>query len=305
MCRSGVRFFCVLLLAYLAVPTRAYTQDLPALFGSMSNIDLPSGYVDFSNGMSGTSQGWTAYGSANIGLSGPLDEDGWRLKLFGHYSQYRYETRENYICEKNESGGVQSNQIIREACETIRNPSSGGLSPETEAYLNTSGLFAVDENLAKLTQHQADRYYLGIAPGYAMTLGSLTLKAYLGLTYQSESVTPQDLSRSSVSEVWGAEGIVETWLQLGDENWFALNGTYFTGAERYSAEFKYGYRPFTWLGFGPELALYGDADEATGRAGAFIRVYEDAIETTVSGGFSGTYKDDPSVYGAANFYMRF
>ena len=294
-----------MLLTLFATHARLEAQSLPALFEAITDIDIPDGYIDISDGASGTLQGWTAYRSVNLGLSAPLHEDGWRLKLSGHYRQYHYESRENYICEKNESGGVQSNKVIRHACETIRKPSSGGLSPETEAYLSNYGYVAVDDNLARISRHQVERYHLRIAPGYAVTLGALTLKTYLGLGYQHQSVTPPAPDRSIAGEVWGAEGIVEAWLQLGDENWFALNGTYFTGAERYSADFKYGYRPFTWLGFGPELALYGDADEATGRAGAFIRIYRNTVETTVSGGFAGTYENDPSVYAAANVFMRF
>lgn len=287
------------------MPDRLQAQSLPALFEAITNIDIPDGYIDLTDGANGTMQGWTAYRSVDLGLTAPLHEGGWRLKLSGHYWQYRYETRENYICEKNESGEVQSNKVIRKACETIRDPSSGGLSPETEAYLNSYGLVVDGDNLAKVSGHQLDRYHFGIAPGYAYTLGPLTLKAYIGVGYQNESVTPRDRERSTDGEIWGAEGLVEAWLQLGDDNWLALNGSYFTGAERYLADFKYGYRPFTWLGFGPELALYGDAGEVTGRTGAFIRLYRDATEATVSAGLTGTYKGDPSIYGAVNVYMRY
>jgi hypothetical protein len=92
---------------------------------------------------------------------------------------------------------------------------------------------------------------------------------------------------------------------LEDENWFSLNGSYFSGTHAYTAEFKYGHRPLEWLSAGPEFALYGDADDAIARAGAFVRIYQDALETTVSGGFAGTYKSDPALYGSANVYMRF
>jgi hypothetical protein len=295
----------MLLIAFSVAPARAQSFDLPALFGTISDIDVSSSYVDASNGMNGTEQGWTAYGSVNIGLSAPLNEDGWRLKVFGHYSQYRYESREESICEKNDSSGGEYHPLIRAACKELQNPLSDGLSPETENQLNSAGLIAVDGNLSRLSQYQADRLHLGIAPGYAMTLGALTLKTYLGLAYQSESVTPEDSTRSTIGDIWGAEAIVESWLQLQDENWFSLNGSYFTGTGAYTAEFKYGHRPFEWLSAGPEFALYGDADDASARAGAFVRFYQDAIETTVSGGFDGTYRSDPAVYGSANVYMRF
>jgi hypothetical protein len=300
-----VRLSCLFLLAFSAAPAGAQSFDLPALFGAIGGIDVPSGHVDVSNGMSGTAQGWTAYGSVNVGLYGPLHTDGWRLKVSGHYSQYRYTARENYICEKNESAGVQSNQIIRDACEALRDQSSGGLPDHTEAHLNAFGLVVVDENLARISPHQAERVHIGVAPGYAATFGALTLKTYLGLAYQSESVWPDDVSRSATGDIWGAEGTVEAWLHLGESDWLSLDGSYFTGTQSYSAEFRYGHRPLEWLSLGPELAGYGDADGTSGRAGAFIRIYGDGVETTVSGGFSGTYMEEPSVYGAANFYMRF
>jgi hypothetical protein len=194
---------------------------------------------------------------------------------------------------------------MRAACKVLQNPLSGGLSPETEDHLNSAGLVAVAGNLSRLTQYQADRLHLGIAPGYAATLGPLTLKAYLGLAYQSDSVTPEDSARSTMGDIWGAEAIVESWLHLPDENWLSLNGSYFSGTSAHSAELKYGYRPFEWLSAGPELALYGNADDAVARAGAFVRIYRDAMETTISGGFAGTYKSDPALYGSANMYMRF
>jgi hypothetical protein len=295
----------MLLIAFSVAPARAQSFDLPALFGMISDIDVSSSYVDASNGMNGTEQGWTAYGSVNIGISGPLHEDGWRLKVSGHYGQYRYTSREDYICDKNESGGVQTSETVRDACKIIRSSNPDSLPPEAEAYLNGNGLIVVDENLSRLTQHQADRLHLGIAPGYAATLGALTLKTYLGLAYQSENVTPEDSTRTTAGDIWGAEAIVEAWLQLEEKNWFSLNGSYFTGTDAYTAEFKYGHRPFEWLSAGPEFALYGDADDASARAGAFIRIYQEAIETTVSGGLAGTYKSDPGVYGAANIHMRF
>ncbi len=278
---------------------------MPGLFAFLPRLDLPPAHAEFSNGFSGTEKGWTAYASGVIGLASPLDRDGWRLKFGGHYARFGYERREGHICEKNESWEVQSNTTIRDVCQQITDPESGGVSQETEAYLESHGYEVVDQNLARVSTHQIDRIHLGAAPGYKLTLGALVLKTYLGLAYRSESVLPGDPSRTAPEESWGAEAIIESWLTLGERSWLSADGSYFTGGDNYSAEIRLGHRPLDWLSAGPELAAHGDPDDFSGRAGAFLRFHRGQAETTLSGGFSGTYRDDPAIYGAANFYMRF
>ncbi|MBX2804485.1 MAG: cellulose biosynthesis protein BcsS [Hyphomicrobiales bacterium] len=303
-CYSSLYF--VALAALSTTPTRAQSIDTPALFGAISNFQISSKYVDVSTGMNGTAQALTVYGSVNIGLFQPLPMRGWRLKISGHYSQYRYEDRISTICQQNSSASTQPpNADISTACNNLADADFVS-SQSFNNFLNYYGLHLEGQNLVQYKDYQVNRYHLSVKPGYAWSLGALTLKTFLGLAYESENLTALDNSYRSTDSVIGAEGTVEAWLQLDDKNWFSANGAYFTGSQSYSADLKYGYRQSEWLGLGPELAVYGDkAEGAGGRAGAFIRIYDDTIETTLSGGYSSNYKDDPSLYGSANLYMRF
>ena len=284
-------------------PVRA--DWMPDLSGFLPSMELPADYVDFSNGMNGTTKGWAAYSSTTIGLFAPLHQDGWRFKLSGQYSHSSYSTHEGYICEKNESAEVQSNTTIRRICAKIRSSGSEALSEENRAFLHRYGFSVVNRNLVHTTQYLAERYHVGIAPGYRVMFDTLSLTAYLGLAYQNETVMPDDDTRSMVGGIWGAEGFAEVWWQPYDSVWISADGSYFTGTQSYSAELKFGYKPVSWLSLGPELAAFGDDDDASGRAGTFIRLNTEKVETTLSGGVAGAFRDDPGVYGAANFYFRF
>ena len=149
------------------------------------------------------------------------------------------------------------------------------------------------------------RYYAAVAPGFQTTVGVLILKAYFGMAYEMQTVVPPDPSKYIIGDNWGAQGWLEAWLPLGEDGWMSADGSYFTGTSSYSAALKLGYKPASWLAVGPELATHGDEDDVSGRAGAFFRFHKSGVETTLSGGISGTYKDDPAAYGTANVFVRF
>lgn len=295
----------VSVLASLGTASKLSADELPALLDAFSIPAMAGGNIEFSSGMSGTAQGWSSHGSATISPFSAIDEDGWRLKLGGHYAQYSYTSREDYVCEKNESAENQSDTAIRTICNQIRHDGADSVSDETENFLNQHGYTVVDQNLAKLTPHKAERFHVSFAPGYRVSLGTIILKSYFGIAYRSETVMPEDPSRSTAAESWGAEASLEAWTRLGDQSWFSADGSYFTGTQSYSAEGKIGFQPASWLSIGPEAAAYGDNDDASGRAGAFVRFDNDGVETTLSGGVTGTFKDEPSLYGAANVFVRF
>lgn len=288
------------------LPSNAESPEFRALSGLFAPLSLAEGRAEFSNGIDTTGNAWSAYATAVFALTGPLHRDGWRLKLSGNYGSYAYETRRTYCPlsaeEKKQLTGVNFSDL----CNDIANdPPQGEERDEIAGRLAPFGLELDGDQIRAVIPHQAMRYSLGAAPGYQTTLGALILKTYLGVAYEQHNVVPLDGTRALQGAYWGAQGWIEAWLRLGENAWVSADTSYFTGTSSYSAAVKLGYMPLSWLTLGPELATYGDEDDISGRAGAFLRFEAGGVETTLAGGVSGAYRDDPGAYGSANFYLKF
>lgn len=285
---------------------RAYAGDAPALMTLLSKLDLPEGRGEQSNGFDATGNAWSAYSSAVIALTGPAHEDGWRLKLSGYYATYSYASRDDTVCKKiHDVGQTDPNPTLSRICNDITNKTPGEIPQETHDFLAANGFEIEGDQVVAITPHKGEKYFAGAAPGYQATLGAVVLKTYLGLAYEQHDITPPDAAKSLQGGHFGAQAWVEAWTPLGADGWISADGSYFTGTASYSAAMKLGYRPFSWITLGPELAAYGDRDDASGRAGGFLRFYIEGVETTIAGGVSGPYKDDAGAYGTVNTFMRF
>ncbi len=297
--------FAVLFLA--GIPSSASrADDFGALPQFLASLNLPKGRAEFSSGFDATGNGWSSYASAVFGLSGPLHRDGWRLKIAGLYGSSTYETRHTYCPLSAEEKKQLTGTNFSDICNDIANdPPQGDERAELSNYLAPYYLELDGDQIIAAIPHMATRYLAGVAPGYQTSLGRLILKAYLGLAFEQYDVLPEDRTRSLNGGYWGAQSWLEAWLPIDDDSWLSADASYFTGTSSYSAAAKLGYKPLSWLALGPELAAYGDTDDMSGRAGVFLRVDGAGVETTIAGGISGAYKDDPGAYGTANMYMRF
>jgi hypothetical protein len=295
----------VLCLASMPLP-RAWAGEPAQLTEFFGSLGLPEGRVEFSNGFDATGHAWAAYASAVVGLSGPLHRDGWRLKLSGLYGRNSYETRSTYCQLSAEEKKQLTGSNFSDICNDIAgDPPQGEERDHIAEVIAPFNLQLEGDQIFATVQHLETRYEGGIAPGYQATLGALILKAYLGLAYRQHDVLPTDVTRSLQGGYWGAQSWLEAWLPLSDDSWLSADASYFTGTSSYSAAGKYGYRPASWLTLGPELSVYGDADDMSGRAGAFLRFNASGVETTIAAGFSSADKDDAGAYGSAIVFMRF
>jgi Cellulose biosynthesis protein BcsS len=297
----------VFLVPAFSILSQARAGDWGEHFWLSDAPDLPRNRAEFSNGVDVTASAWSAYASAIIGLTGPLDRDGWRLKLFGAYARYSYDTRDSTICQKiHDVGHTDPSPVLDQICDSIaNNPPQGADRDQIVAALKPYGLALEGDHIAAVIPHQATRTQLAVAPGYQARFGTLIVKSYLGLGFEQQQVTPEDPSNPLTGRAWGAQGWVEAWLPLGERFWMSADGCYFTGTSRYSADMKFAYVAADWLAFGPELAAFGDTEDTAGRAGAFLRVNAGGMETTLAGGLSGAYRADPGAYGSASLYLKF
>ena len=155
--------------------------------------------------------------------------------------------------------------MLDEICDSIvNNPPEGAERDRITAALDPYGLALDGDRVVAIIPHQVTRTQLAAAPGYQASFGRLIVKSYLGLGYEREEVMPPDAGKPLAGSVWGAQGWVEAWLPLGERFWLSADGSYFTGASRYSADMKFGFAPLDWLAFGPELAAFGEEDDASG-----------------------------------------
>ena len=283
----------------------ANAGDTPPLpqFGT---LQLPAGRAELSNGFDKTANGWSGYSTAVVALQGPLHTDGWRLRLSGGYGSYHYKTRSTYCQLSAEEKKQLTGTNFGDTCNDIAgNPPEGEERSELAAFLAPFGLELDGDQIYAVAGHLSSRYDAAIAGGYQVTMGVVILKAYLGLGYELHETAPPDLAKPLGGSYWGAQGVLEAWVPLGEDFWICADGSYFTGTGAHAGSMKLGYKARPWLSLGPELATFGNADDTSGRAGAFLRLDALGIETTFAGGLSGTYKEDPSAYGSASVYMKF
>ena len=289
-----------------AARSNAEAGDTASSFLDWTKLQLPEGRAELSNGFDKTANGWSGYSTAVVALDGPLQTDGWRLKLSGGYGSYHYKTRSAYCQLSAEEKKRQTGTDLGSICNDIANaPPQGQERSDLAAYLAPFGLELEGDQIYAARAHLGSYYEAGIAPGYQLTMGALILKGYLGLGYEAHDTTPPDASKRLTGGYWGAQAGVEAWLPLGEDGWMSAYGSYFTGTSSHSASVKLGYKALSWLSIGPEIATFGDDDDNSGRAGAFLRVDALGVETTLAAGLSGTYRDDPSAYGSASIYMKF
>ena len=147
--------------------------------------------------------------------------------------------------------------------------------------------------------------FADILVGYQQTFGALTVKLFGGAAVQDHAITPFDVENRVQGQAWGAKGVVETWLNLGERAFGQLDLSYATSNESYVGRLRLGYKIWPQLSAGMEAGLAGSEDYGSGRAGAFVR-YEAAFgEASLSAGAAGDRSDMTGAYGTVNVLYRF
>jgi hypothetical protein len=276
--------------------------------GVTAKQSLLSGRVDFSNGVETTDSGSSAYGSAVIAPTGTLSDDGWRVKLFGSYTTFSYSRSEEY-CKTAHDAKLHGREppggaSLLALCNALPDMTSDERQTE-QGNIAPLGYTINGDEIFYAHRHKGTRYELAITPGYQMTIGALILKGYAGLGFEDNQITPADPTKTLDGGVLGGKAGLESWITLSDSFWLSADASYFTATERYGASAHLGYKPASWLTFGPEIGTFGDKEANAARAGGFLRFKVWQAETTLSGGVTGTYEADRSPYGAASVYMKF
>ncbi len=115
--------------------------------------------------------------------------------------------------------------------------------------------------------------------GYHSQAGPLTVKAFAGLS-AIERYTPAGPAPFS----WGAKVQLETWLNLGDRAWSALDLAWGSADRDYGGRLRLGWRLLPELSIGIDGSVVGNADCDIVRTALFVRYETASGELSVSGG---------------------
>ena len=81
--------------------------------------------------------------------------------------------------------------------------------------------------------YRVDHSYAEALIGYYLRLGQLTAKAFAGASMSSEQHAKSDLKSKSDGTEYGAKGVLELWLNMGDDAWTSLDFSYATVATKH------------------------------------------------------------------------
>lgn len=290
----------------LSIFEPARGEDMQLALPSLDAEEIFGGRAEISNGFDVTGTSWSAYGTAVFAPFGPLTDDGLRLKLYGSYGTWSYDTRRVYCpltrAEKKKLTGVS----LDAECDALANRQLSADERKTVSQkIAPFGLQLDGDQMYHVARHDVTRYDIAVMPGFHVSWPDLALKAYLGPAMETRTNTAFDAEKVLDGSYWGAKTAIESWMAISSSFWLTVDGTYFTATDGYTASLRFGYQPLSWLTLGPEMAAFGDKDDESARAGGFLRFTLGRIETTFSGGMSSDYGGTTSAYGQAGVYTRF
>lgn len=262
-----------------------------------------AGRIETSSGFDATATSWGAYSSAVIAPLGPLDSDGLRLKLYGSYGMWSYDTKR--VC----AGSPQELQALIGVSLSVDCRAVGNLNAQEREALSRAvapyGLHLEGDRLYLTRTHTVTRFDVAAMPGWQASGSGIALKAYFGPAMETRQIMPLDSANALSGTFWGAKTAIESWMALGEHAWLTVDGSYFTGTHSYTGALRLGLEAASWLTLGPEAAAFGDELASSARAGGFVRLTIGKTEATVSGGISADYDGTMSPYGQAGVYVRF
>jgi hypothetical protein len=142
--------------------------------------------------------------------------------------------------------------------------------------------------------------------GYHRQWGTLTVKAFLGLSAENHSLAPFDPESRVVGAELGGKVLLETWLDIDPRTWASIDlswSSLYGGS--YAARSRAGYRVLGDLSVGLEAAAIGNADYNGGRGGGFMRYQWANGEVSAAGGISIDRSREWDGYGTLSVLYRY
>jgi hypothetical protein len=141
--------------------------------------------------------------------------------------------------------------------------------------------------------------------GYQMGFGALTLKAFVGASFDAHELEPYDKANALAGSSTGVKGALEGWLNVTPEAWAAVDLAATTAHSNYSTRLRLGYRVLQGLSLGVEAGAFGHVEGNFGRVGALVRYDWAGGEISVSGGVTGNLDRPSTPYVAIMYLAKF
>jgi hypothetical protein len=122
--------------------------------------------------------------------------------------------------------------------------------------------------------------------GYHQQWGPLTVKAFVGVTAENRGVAPFDPLTDVLGYHTGVKGELETWYNIRDDAWAALDLSGASVLESYSAHLRLGYRLDPDFSLGLEARGTGNVGFDGGQGGGLVRYTWSTGEISASAGGS-------------------
>lgn len=250
-------------------------------------------------GADATESGWLIFSGSTIAPFSHIHEQGLRLRVASGYGQYRYAGPRRAIA----------------------------FNPALSRHVE----------FAETTKFEAETGFADVLAGFLWRLDPLTLKVFAGASGVGHALSPFDPENLAVGLDWGAKGVVEMWLNIGQDMWGSLDLSWSQAHDTRSARTRVGYRVAPKFSVGIEARLdvdaQGDCDlswEETAackeqyrnrygtatdlleytRSGLFGRWEWDGGEISAAAGLSGTIlgrDEDPQAnpYASVSWIMQY
>ncbi|MEM8575965.1 MAG: cellulose biosynthesis protein BcsS [Pseudomonadota bacterium] len=148
--------------------------------------------------------------------------------------------------------------------------------------------------------------FLSAQVGYQFHQGRTIVAGFIGMEAVDQAVSPFDPGNAIQGTELGLRLTLETWTDISDLWFLSADGGYGTAFQEYWQLSRIGYRLGSVFAVGAEGGILGNQEYDAGRVGGFIRGTFNAVEATVSAGFSGEYLlGDPGGYASVNLYRKF
>ncbi len=223
------------------------------------------GWREVWGGADATKDVWLLYSGITIApWSRDIYSDGWRFRIASGYGRYDYDYARSMPVEPN--------------CGRPPYPACS----YAPIRFNGTGNYT----------------YTDVLIGYHMRLGELTAKAFAGAAMSTQNMSHPDPMSPVLGTEFGVKGIVELWLNLGNNGWTSLDLSYGTAHDTASVRWRAGWRVVSSISIGPELRFdknAADAEVLDGmfRAGVFARYQWDGGEVSAASGVANrTFADD-------------
>ena len=144
-----------------------------------------------------------------------------------------------------------------------------------------------------------------VLAGYHLGLGPLTLKMFVGGSFDGHQLTPSDPRNPVADRMIGVKAVLEAWLNLGTADWASLDLSWSTAHDSYFSRLRLGHRVAPAVSLGIEGGAYGNQASQNGRAGGFVRYEWDSGEVSVSGGVTGDIAKPNTPYATVVYVSRF